>query len=141
MENFDKKVFSEVIDILNHSDIQIVERIPKKIITFLLDNANDEYEPNIDFYNENWDDTIQEDTKAILALIYRDYIVSDDEKNNLLYKEREELTKKEEELKEKYNIDNLFKNKNTVSEISMVEYKEPILKKIWDKIKQIFIRK
>lgn len=59
MDNFDKKALSEIVEILNHTDKQIVEKIPKKFITFLFENMDTEYKPNIDFFNENWDNEIR----------------------------------------------------------------------------------
>lgn len=79
-----------------------------------------------------------------MALIYRDYIVSQEERSRLLSEEREEERRIENELREKYNPDNLFKNKsnnienNTNNPVEMVEYKESIFKKIINKIKSIF---
>ena len=111
MENLNKRAVSEVIQILNHTEKEIIERIPEKFIKFLFDNADNEYEPNIDFFDENWENSIDEDAKALLALIYRDYIASDNERNELLEEERKENAKQEELLREKYNPDNLFKKK------------------------------
>ena len=98
MEKFNTKAVSEVIEILNHTDKEIVEKIPQNFIEFLFENADKDYIPNIDFYDENWEKSIQEDTKAILALLYRDYIVSKDEKIKLLKEEQEEKLKQEREL-------------------------------------------
>ena len=56
-----------------------------------------DYQVNIDYSKENWEDELCDDTKGILALIYRDYLVDS--------KTREELIKleKEEEKKAKIN--------------------------------------
>ena len=70
-----------------------------------------------------------EDTKAILALIYRDYIVSKKEREELIKKEQEEV-EKEEKLREKYNPDNVFKKKEKAeiqeetNNMQLVEIKE-----------------
>ena len=151
MENFNKKAVSEVIEILNHTDKKIIEKIPQKFIDFLFENADKDYIPNIDFYDENWENSIQEDTQAILALLYRDYIVSEDEKLKLLKEEQEEKLKllKEEqeeklkiekELREKYNPDNIFKKKNIeeniqINNVQLIEIKETSwFKRALDKI-------
>ena len=110
---YDKKAFSEIIEILNHTDKQLVEKIPNTFIKFLFDNMDKEYKPEINFFNENWEETILEDTKSILALIYRDYIVSPEERKDLLIDEKIEREKQESELREKYNPDNLLKNKHS----------------------------
>lgn len=147
MENFNKKAVSEVIEILNHTDKKIIEKIPQKFIDFLFENADKDYIPNIDFYDENWENSIQEDTQAILALLYRDYIVSEDEKMKLLKEEQEEKLKIENELREKYNPDNIFKKKNIeeniqINNVQLIEIKETSwFKRALDKILKFFGRK
>ena len=147
MENFNKKAVSEVIEILNHTDKEIVEKIPQKFIDFLFENEDKDYIPNNDFYDENWENFIQEDTQAILALLYRDYIVSEDEKMKLLKEEQEEKLKIENELREKYNPDNIFKKNNTeetiqINNVQLVEIKETSwFKRVLDKILKFFGRK
>ena len=82
-----------------------------------------------------------------MALIYRDYIVSKEERTRLLAEEKEEQNRIENELREKYNPDDLFKkhieDKNVTendiqSEVTLVEYKESIFKRFINKIKDIF---
>ena len=147
MENFNKKAVSEVIEILEHTDKEIVEKIPKKFIEFLFENKENNYIPNIDFYDENWEKSIQEDTQAILALLYKDYIASKDEKLKILKEEQEEKIKLEKELKEKYNPDNIFKKKNTeekiyIDNVQLIEVKKTSwFKKILDNIFKFFGRK
>ena len=87
------------------------------------------------------------DTRAILSLIYRDYICEEAEKEILLKKDNEEINKYEEKLKEKYDIDNIFKNRRKEQEktqydksIQIVRYKESIIKRIFNKIKRIFFK-
>lgn len=145
MENFNKKAVSEVIEILNHTDKKIIEKIPQKFIDFLFENADKDYIPNIDFYDENWENSIQEDTQAILALLYRDYIVSPEEREELLIEEKKEQEENERKLREKYNTDNLFKKKNIempdelVEETQLIEVKEyPWYKRLFKKILAIF---
>ena len=87
------------------------------------------------------------DTRAILSLIYRDYICEETEKEILLKKDNEEINKYEEKLKEKYNIDNILKNRRKEQEktqydkpIQIARYKESIIKRIFNKIKRIFFK-
>ena len=112
MNDLNKKAISEVIEVLQHTDDKILIKIPQKFITFLYENADKDYAPNIDFHSENWEESLEEDANAILALIYRDYIVSPIERNKLIEEENREKTKREEELRKKYNSDNIFNNRN-----------------------------
>ena len=156
MNDLNKKAISEVIDVLQHTDDEILIKIPKKFITFLYENADKDYVPNIDFHSENWEESLEEDTNAILALIYRDYIVSPIERNKLIEEENREKTKREEELRKKYNSDNIFNNRNNKiynqqeekqtpnigESTQLVEVKQiPWYRKILNKLFSIFRRK
>lgn len=143
--SFNKKAFSEIIEILNHTDKQLVEKIPDTFIKFLFENMDKEYEVEINFFNENWEETILEETKAILALIYRDYIVSAEERKDLLIEEKRERERQEIELREKYNPDNLFKNKHSeipnefTENTQLIEiHQYPWYRRLYQKILSIF---
>ena len=146
MDNVYREAFAEVLEVIKNSNQRILEKIPKKFITFLNENKDNNYIVKIDFTDENWDDSIKQETQAILALIYRDYIVSQEERTRLLTEEKEEQIRIEKELREKYNPDNLFKKQDQVKnteevmteEVAMVEYKESIFKRFINKIKSIF---
>lgn len=149
MDSINKRAISEVIEVLNHTEKETVEKIPDKFIKFLFENSDSEYISNIDFYDNNWEKNIDEDTKALLAIIYRDYIVSKDERNELLAEEVEERKLQEEKLREKYNPDNIFKKNNyneskinMVNNMQLMEIKEtPWYKRLYQKILSIFGRK
>lgn len=151
MKEINKQAVSEVIEILNHSESKITNKIPEKFMQFLYNNSDSEYKVDINFNNENWDDTIKQDTKVILALIYRDYIVSKEEREKLLKEEQKRLDEEEKELYGKYNTDNLFKKSNKITEkvetdninnMQLIEIKEEQwFKKIWKKIISLFGKK
>lgn len=111
MEIVYRQAFAEVLEVLKHTSKSIVEKIPEKFIMFLKDNKDDEYIVDIDFSKENWEDEVKKETQAILALIYRDYIVSPEKRNELIKEEQEEEIRIENEVREKYNPDNVFKDK------------------------------
>lgn len=146
MDNVYREAFAEVLEVIKNSNQRILEKIPKKFITFLNENKDNNYIVKIDFTDENWDDSIKQETQAILALIYRDYIVSQEERARLLTEEKEEQIRIENELREKYNPDNLFKKQDQAKkaeevmteDVAMVEYKESIFKRFINKIKSIF---
>lgn len=149
MNNMDKQAVAEVLEILRHSENEITEKIPQKFMNFLEENEDKDYKVNIDFTKENWDNEIKKETKAILALIYRDYIVDKEERMRLLKEAQMRKEKEEQENKEKYSYDNLFKNRKTVPEeevkeenTQLIEVKEePWYKKIWKKIISLFGKK
>ena len=90
MNDYNKQALAEVIEVLNHTENDIINKIPKKFISFLFDNMDKKYEVNINFSDNNWDKNIQEDTKAILAIIYRDYVATPSERQQLLEEEKNE---------------------------------------------------
>ena len=130
METAYKQAFTEVLEILKNCNQNILAKIPKKFLDFLKQNMDENYKVNINFSNENWEDTLKEETQQILALIYRDYIVSPEKRNQLIQEEKEAEIKIEEELRQKYNVDNIFKKekndiqKNETTETQLVEIKK-----------------
>ena len=145
MDEINKRVFSEVIEVLNNSEKEIQEKIPQKFINFLNENKDENYIPSINFSDEHWEDSVEDDTRAMLALIYRDYIISEDERKTLINEEKIEQRKIEEELREKYNPDNIFKknveqkDESTVNNNQLIEVKETSwFKRLYKKILSIF---
>jgi len=138
-----KQAFAETVEVLKHTSKSIVEKIPEKFIMFLKDNKDDEYIVNIDFSKPNWEDEVKQETQAILALIYRDYIVSPEKKIELIKEEREEQIRIENEIREKYNPDNIFKNKKETTVLENTNLpveikKENFFKKLISFIKELF---
>ena len=144
MDNEYKEAFTETLEILKRVEKDIINKIPKQFITFLESNKNVDYNPNIDFSDEKWEDTIKPETQAIIALIYRDYIVSKEERKKLIEEEEQEEIKIENERREKYNPDNVFKNRqkniqdNLENNMQLIELKEyPWYKKVFNKILKV----
>ena len=145
MDKETKEGISQVLDILNHTDKNIVEKISRKFIEFLQENKSMDYKVNIDYSNEEWKNQINEDAKVLLALIYRDFIVSDEERENLIKKEEIISKQYNKEIMDKYSVDKLFKksNKEVVENkempVSLIEVKEKKwYKNILDRILAFF---
>lgn len=146
MENTIRESISETLDVLKHLPDSIISKIPDKFLNYLKENSDKEYKTNINYSNENWIDTLSEDTIQMLSIIYRDYIV-DSETREKLIEEENAIIKKE---KEKYDIDKIFKKKEKVDNQvnsenegnqSLVIYEElPWYKKFFEKIMK-FIKK
>lgn len=135
----------EVLDILQNSDDNIIERIPKELIEFWERNKSETYKPSLDHSKPINEMDLKKKTKSLIAMIYLNYLCDEEEKNNLnsILKSNEE--KYQKELREKYNPDNIFKKNNQEAEEKIVEdnaqikvYKEPLFKRIINKIKNIF---
>lgn len=135
--------YKEIYEILRIFPQELVAKIPQEKIRFFYNNMDNSYEYNIS--KETFDgQTMLEETKAILTILFRDYWATPVQKEKILSYENIERNKLEEETRRKYNPDNLFKKKEEqnyveahIEETAMVEYKESIFKRIVNKILNI----
>ena len=124
-------------------DIKIAYSEVLAIINLMEENYNPVINIEESFLNQN----LQRETLVILAILNLNYWCENEQEKIDLLKEYAENDKiKEEKLRKMYNPDNMFKNKNTerISENEnkqLIEYKENMFKKIWNKIKIFFKRK
>lgn len=74
------KVYTEVLDILNHLNLEDYYKIPIRLINFLRRNSDLTYEPNFNYKNgiENLD--LSDETRALLAAICIKYLANAEEK-------------------------------------------------------------
>lgn len=132
--------FYEISEILKIMPMEYNKKLPERLKKLI----NEEKISNGFIYNK--DKTLDKqdmlhDTKVFLSVLYRTYWCLDEKRKEL---ETEDINI----LKEKYNPDNIFKSHNEVkkkdeedntNEVALIEYKETILKKIINKIKDIFL--
>jgi len=142
----------EVLDILDNTNKSDVDKIPTSFIKFLVDNASEDYKVNLDHSKSISEMNLKEKTKEILGVIYINWWCDKKDKENYTKEIKELEIKRQEEIKEKYNPNKIFENKNKVQEytnatkvdtaqnetVTMIEYKESIFKKIWNKILSFF---
>lgn len=136
----------EVLDILKHTNKEDVNKIPKKFIEFLENNKSETYIADLDHTKTIKEMNLKPKTQALLGLIYLKYWADEEEKRDFKKRARENEIKYQEELRKKYNTDNLFKNKKEViidenikQEMSLqTVQKETFIQRIITKIKQIF---
>jgi len=142
--------FTQVYVILNELDDDDYEKIPPEIIAVMRKNRNKEYQFEIDESVDLKDNNLLPEARALLFKIYRDYLVTPEQKQKIIKMQNEERTKKELRKQKQYSID-VFANKKSEIEselettanqqpISLVSYKEGIFKKVLQRIKKIFIR-
>ena len=109
-----KEAFTEVNEIIKMMPDELVNKIPSKFREMLEDERDKEYNPNIQEPLEKC--KLKNETIIILGLIYRDFLCSPDEKRRLQEKDARELQEVqrtiEEEIRKKYNPDDIFKNRN-----------------------------
>ena len=137
--NIDKKVFSEVYDIIYHMEKNLYNKIPKQFIHFIKENKEDNYIVNIDYSKSINEQELLQQTRVMLSLIYRDYLCDEEERQELIEKDKKELKRIEERIREKYNPDEIFKNKKQENDNKLpIEVKRKnLLEKIIEFIKNI----
>lgn len=136
MEEKYTKAFKEVYVILNRATKEEFNKIPNYFVKFVKEHMDKDYIPQIDF-NENFENSVSEETLALLALIYRDYLVSIEERRRLIEAERKQL----EKTQESYNIDNVFNKRKKQSEINSATIKQEIIEIKQDKWYEKMLKK
>lgn len=145
-----KEAFSEVNEIIKMMPDELTNKIPSKFKEMLEDERDKEYNPNIQEPLEK--QKLKNETIITLGLIYRDFLCSPDKKRRLQEKDARELQEVqkaiEEEIREKYNPDDIFKRKrqdidediqsNEENTSMIVVQEEKWYKKIFNIIKNLF---
>ena len=147
MNNINSEIYVDISVIISMMPTEMKSKISNSFINFIENNKSNNYVSNINPKIPLRQQNIRKETKEMLGIIYRDYLCDDEERINLLQEEKRELTKLEAEKREIYNLDNIFKKNNLKennevnsikNEVSIVEYKESIIKRIITKIKNLF---
>ena len=136
----------EVLDILNHTNKEDVQRIPQSFIKFLTDISSKNYKAKFNHEQPVNGFNLRKQTKELLGFIYITWWCDKEEHEkykNIIH----ENNRKKEKIKETYNVNDIFKNKKenktiqneNVMEKNIVEYKkENIFKKFLNKILSFF---
>lgn len=132
----------EVLEILNHSDDNIIEKIPKSLIEFWKREKSTTYKPNLDHNKSINEMELKNKTKSIITMLYLNYLCDVTEKNNIKLILRDNEEKYQQELREQYNTDRLFKKEERIIKDktqALVKYKEKtFVQKIFDKLRKLF---
>lgn len=112
-----EKVLREVEYILQQFPKEIQNKIPDDFRNDIIKNMDVTYIPETYNKNKTLDEqNISEETKKILALIYRNYLVSDEERKKLITEENNIREKLENEKRKKYGAEDIFNNKTNNSQ-------------------------
>ena len=101
----------EILDILDHMNTSDLEKVPDGFINILRKNASKQYISNLDYSKKLNDMKLRKETKELLAFMYEKYWCPEEEKSDLKKRLWENEQKYQQELREKYNPDDIFKNK------------------------------
>ena len=137
--------YAEVDEILKLLEDTYIEKIPEKIRNFFKEERDKDYKPQINMEKPLIEQNLKRETIILLTILNLNYWCEDEEKQELL-NELAKNEKEKREIEEKYNPNNLFKNKinndidnSNEESLQMVEYKEQNwIKKLLNKIKNFF---
>ena len=135
----------EVLDILKHTRKTDIEKIPKKLLNFFENVKSSTYVSKIDHSKKLNTQDLKPKTRAIIAMLYRNYWCPVEEKEQFDRILQENYEKEQKVLRDKYNPDNIFNDKrNIITEENeykeMIVYRESIFKRFINKIKKLFRR-
>lgn len=128
---------TEVLEILDNTNKEDIEKIPKQFIDFLKQNSSKNYKPNIDYSKPIEEMNLKKKTIDILAIICSKYWC--DDLNKIEFDNMLEWNEKiqKEKLNEKYDSSNMFNrktNSNTEEQLIVIN-KENLITKIINIIK------
>lgn len=137
----------EFNSILEYTSEDLKNKIPKKFLDFLQSIQSKTYKFEYDKTKKLDEQKLKPKTRGLIALVYQDYICNEAEKEEYIQKSQKLIKQIEESKREKYNPNDIFKDKkiendrDTTNTVEIVEYKESIIKRIIRKIKNIFTKK
>lgn len=136
------KAYKEVLEVFKYIPKEYIDKVPQEQIQIFETKKDDNYSFFIDVTKDFEEQQLLEETKAILINLFKEYWATPRQKEiiyNMESKQREEL---EEQKRQRYNPDDLFKNRKTNSQVSsnaMIEVKEESLyTKFINFIKKVF---
>ena len=105
-----KMALKELLVILKYIPKTDYEKIPEGVLRMVNINAEHTYNFYVDEKKSIKDQNISVLTKALLENFYRDYWVTDIEKNKIIEEENIKRKKAQPQKKNKYNLEDVFKN-------------------------------
>lgn len=114
--------YAEILEILSFTHIDLVKKIPQKLISIFKENALSTYEHHLDKTIPLENQNISSETASLITLLSINYwCKTEEEKNELKQVLIENEKKYNEDLRKKYNTDNIFNN-NPTTDIQSENY-------------------
>lgn len=146
--------YTEVLDILKYISKEDYEKIPKSKIKVFEENSNKNYNFTYDENKTLDEQNVSEITKAIIAILFRDYWATKEQRYIIIKKQQEIKDQKQKELMAKFEQNKNISEKdlkkvNVASDLDIdIDYargtnletykEENIFKRIISKIREIF---
>lgn len=142
MSTYTKETYSEICEFLGLIGNKYVNKIPSKLLQLFEENQSNDYIPHINPSIPITEQSLNEDTLVIIAVLNLKYWCDDEDEINRLkeiYKSNERIY--QEKLKEQFNPNNIFKDKQNkyekINTTEMIEYRTiPIYKRCINWIKR-----
>lgn len=138
------KAYTEVNCLLEYLPQSYIDKLPKKLIELIQNQSNKQYNINIDTNKSLLEQNFSKKAKDLIAVIKYNYWSTNEEKQQLQQIFYDNENKYQKELSEKYDLNNIFKKKESKMEmpqiennVQMVVYKENIFIRIFNKIKNL----
>ena len=109
MEANYSKAYREVLEILKYFPQESIDKIPIDLLDTFEHNKDKNYKFNIDENKRFEEQNLLDETKAILANIFRDYWASSKQKEIIVNKQNYDRRLLEEKKRIKYDPNNIFK--------------------------------
>lgn len=136
---------AEVIYYLKGVRQEDIDKIPKRLMQYLNENASKEYKCDFDYNKPLKELNLLDETRGIIGMIcYNYWCINEMQKEQYLMNLSKNEQRYQEILNEKYNTNMLLKSENeentkqTIYITKMIECKESIFKKLFLKIKKFF---
>lgn len=146
--------YTEVLDILKYISKEDYEKIPKSKIKVFEENSNNNYNFTYDENKTLDEQNVSEITKVIIAILFRDYWATKEQRYIIIKKQQEIKDQKQKELMAKFEQNKNISEKdlkkvNVASDLDIdIDYargtnletykEENIFKRIISKIREIF---
>ena len=115
MDRSYEEAFAEIDEIFKIMPIDLLSKIPAQFRQMISENKARDYDVRI---QEPLDErNLKGETVAILGLIYRDFLSSPEERDELQKRDSEELDRIEKEKNEQYDIENVFSKRNKMKTV------------------------
>lgn len=122
-----REAFTEVNEILKYLSKDLINKIPKEFINNIKENISPSYEFKYDNTKGLNEQNLKQETRAILSVIYRDYICDEHIRKEIIQKDRKEWLELEKN-KEFGNIE-VFKKKSIESSKTKEDKSLQLIKK------------
>ena len=106
------KAYTEVLEILNNISKEEYKKVPKELIELYELKKDKQYKFEITYFEDFENQKILDETKAILAVLFRDYWATEKQREKIILNEKYQINIQEEQKRKEYNPDEIFRNKN-----------------------------